>query len=213
MLSAKGRKPVRGLIEPLAKTATAAGLSPNAVTVIGTLAAIAISVSLIPTGHLFLAAVLAGLFTAFDMVDGTMARLRGGGTRFGAVLDASCDRITDGALFLSILWWLIYSHDAPWWLLMACMVVIVGSQVTSYVKARAEASGFHVDGGLVERPERLIIGLVGVGFEGLGVPYAIEVSLSVLAIGSVITVVQRLMMVAQDERGSEHIAPPAGAEQ
>lgn len=212
MLSVHGRKPIRPIVEPVAKALTTIGLTPNAVTVIGTLAAIGIAVSLIPTGHLFAAAVLTGLFTFFDLLDGTMARLRGGGTKFGAVLDASCDRITDGALFGAVLWWLIFSYEASAPLLIATVVTLVASQVISYVKARAEASGFSVVGGLIERAERLIIALVGLGLQGLGVPYAIDVALWILAVGSVFTVLQRLWMVAKQPGATDHIAPPAGAQ-
>ena len=104
MLSVHGRKPAAVVVEPIAKTFLKLGLTPNVVTIVGTIVTIAISVILIPTGHLFSAAVLSGLFAAFDMLDGTMARLTGKATAFGATLDASCDRITDGALFSAIAW-------------------------------------------------------------------------------------------------------------
>jgi len=212
VLSVHGRRPAAVIVEPLARELLKTGVSPNTVTVAGAAVTIAITVVLIPTGHLVWAAVLSGLFAAFDMIDGTMARLRGGGTRFGATLDATCDRITDGALFAAITWWLIYSYDAHPSLVVAAFIVLVSSQVISYVKARGEASGFRMVGGLIERPERLIIGLVGVGLQGFGVPYAIDVAIWVLAAGSVITVIQRLMLANRDDRARETIAPPAGAE-
>src|SRR5699024_4184619 len=104
VLSVPGRKPAAVFVEPVARTFLKIGLTPNAVTLIGTFVTIAITVTLIPSGHLFAAAVFSGIFAAFDMVDGTMARLSGGATKFGATLDASCDRITDGALFAAIIW-------------------------------------------------------------------------------------------------------------
>ena len=212
MLNARARKPLARFVEPVADRLNRAGISPNAVTVAGTVAAVAAALWLIPTGHLFAAAVLMALFTAFDLIDGTMARLRGGGSRFGAVLDASCDRITDGALFGAVAWWAWYHYEAPEPLVAATLTVLVASQVISYVKARAEASGFTVDGGLVERAERLIIGLLGIGLQGLGVPYAADVAMWVLAAGSVFTVVQRLAMVARQPGAAEYIAPPKGAQ-
>ncbi|QCB28561.1 phosphatidylinositol phosphate synthase [Corynebacterium endometrii] len=199
MLSVHGRKPAAVVVEPIAKAAMKLGLTPNKVTIIGTVVTIAVAVTLIPTGHLFLAAVLSGLFAAFDMVDGTMARMRGGGTAFGATLDASCDRITDGALFAAILWYLIYTMDSHPVTVVAALVTLVSSQVISYIKARGEASGLRMVGGLIERPERLIISLVGVGLEGLGVPHALAVSLWILAIGSLFTVAQRLHMAANQK--------------
>ena len=200
MLSVHGRKPAAVVVEPIAKAFLKLGLTPNVVTVVGTIVTIAISVILIPTGHLFSAAVLSGLFAAFDMLDGTMARLTGKASAFGATLDASCDRITDGALFCAIAWWLVYTADASKWTVAACLITLVCSQVISYIKARGEASGFKMVGGLIERPERLILGLGGIGLEGLGVPHAIEVALWILAVGSVFTVCQRLVIAARQEQ-------------
>lgn len=212
MLSVRGRRPAAVVVEPVAKACLKLGLSPNAVTVIGTVIACAIIMVLVPLGELLWAALLSALFTAFDLIDGTMARLRGGGTRFGATLDATCDRITDGVLFSVITWWLIYRYGAGPWLVGASFTVLVSSQVISYVKARGEASGLKIIGGLVERAERLIIGLLGLGLTGLGVPYAIDVAIWVLAVGSVFTVIQRLVMASRSELAADSIAPPPGAE-
>lgn len=199
MLSVHGRKPAAVVVVPVAKLFLKMGLTPNIVTIVGTIVTIAISVILIPLDHLFAAALLSGLFAAFDMLDGTMARLTTGGSRFGATLDASCDRITDGALFAAIAYWMVYVDNAHPINFAACMVVLVSSQVISYVKARGEASGFKMVGGLVERPERLILGLGGVGLEGLGVPYALEVVLWLLAVGSIFTIYQRMRQAARQD--------------
>ena len=199
MLSVHGRKPAAVVVEPVAKTFLKLGLTPNVVTVVGTVVTIVIAVVLIPTNHLFAAAILSGLFAAFDMLDGTMARMTTGGSRFGATLDASCDRITDGALFASIVYWLVYVDHASSWTVVACLIVLVCSQVISYIKARGEASGFKIVGGLIERPERLIIGLVGVGFEGLGIPYSIEVALWGLVAGSIWTVIERMLQAHRQD--------------
>lgn len=199
MLSVHGRKPAAVVVVPVAKLFLKMGLTPNIVTIVGTIVTIAISVILIPLDHLFAAALLSGLFAAFDMLDGTMARLTTGGSNFGATLDASCDRITDGALFAAIAYWMVYVDNAHPINFAACMVVLVSSQVISYVKARGEASGFKMVGGLVERPERLIWGLGGVGLEGLGVPYALEVALWLLAVGSIFTIYQRMRQAARQD--------------
>lgn len=213
VLSVHGRKPAAVVVEPVAKAMIKVGLTPNIITLLGTVITISIAVVLIPTGHLFLAAVLSGLFAAADMIDGTMARLRGGGTAYGATLDATCDRITDGALFAAITWWLIYTYEASPALVIASFVVLVSSQVISYVKARGEASGFKMVGGLVERPERLILGLGGLGLQGLGVPYAIDVAIWLLAVGSVFTVAQRLYMAYKSPLAQRKMAPPAGSKE
>ncbi len=210
MLSTRGRRSASVVVEPVARTLLRVGLTPNMVTVIGTVATSAIAALLIPGGHLFAAAAASGIFAFFDLVDGTMARLSGGGTKFGATLDATCDRVTDGVLFASIIWWLIFTHEANPSLVVAAFVVLIASQVTSYVKARGEASGFTIQGGLIERPERLIIGLVGVGLQGLGVPFAVETAIWVLAFGSVYTVLQRLYTASRNPEALDHIAPPPG---
>ena len=150
MLSVHGRKPAAVVVEPVAKLFLKMGLTPNVVTIVGTLVTIAIAVVCIPLDHLFAAAVLSGLFAAFDMLDGTMARMTTGGSKFGATLDASCDRITDGALFSAILYWLVYVDNARPIHVVACLIVLVSSQVISYIKAPWR--GFWLQDGW--RPDR-----------------------------------------------------------
>lgn len=213
MLSVHGRRPAAVVVEPVAKALLAVGVAPNVVTVVSAACTIALAVCLIPAGHLVWAAVLSGLFAAMDLIDGTMARLRGGGTKFGATLDATCDRITDGALFSAITWWLIFTYHAPTATIVAAFVVLVASQVISYVKARGEANGFTMVGGLIERPERLLIGLGGIGLTGLGVPFAIDVAIWALAFGSVLTVVQRLVQASRSPYAGEIVDPPVGSKE
>ena len=112
--------------------------------------------TLFPIGQLWWGSVAVWFFVLADMLDGAMARERGGGTRFGAVLDATCDRIGDGAMFCGLLWWAAFGLQSAA-LVVATLICLVTSQVISYIKARAEASGLRGDGGLIERPERLII--------------------------------------------------------
>lgn len=211
VLSVHGRKPAAVVVEPVARRLLGMGLTPNVTTVVGTAVTVLVSVALIPTDHLVLAAVLSAVFAAFDMVDGTMARLSGGGTAFGATLDASCDRITDGALFGAIAMWLIYVDKAAPVHVAACLCVLVLSQVISYIKARGEAGGLRIVGGLVERPERLIVALSGLALQGFGVPHAIVVSLWLLFIGSAFTVLQRLVFARNDPGANAVMSPPAGA--
>lgn len=180
------------------------GLSPDAVTLIGTAATVVSALTLYTTDHLFVGTLLIWLFVMFDMLDGAMARAQGGGTRFGAVLDATGDRIADGAIFAALTWWAFTTADSrP--LAAAALVCLVTSQVTSYAKARAEASGFAAPHGLVERPSRLFIVLVGAGFTGLGVGWAVHLAMYVLAVGSVFTVVQRVLSVRGAKGARERI--------
>ncbi|MGQ0837478.1 phosphatidylinositol phosphate synthase [Actinokineospora sp.] len=194
MLNIFARASVSRATDPVGAWMVRIGLTPNGMTLFGTAGAVAGALWLFPTGHLLAGTFVVWGFAMFDLIDGAMARALGGGTRFGAVLDASCDRIADGALFCGIVWYLfVVAQDRA--LAVAALICLVSAQVISYVKARAEASGLAADGGLVERAERLIITLVGTGLTGLGVPYALHVALWVLAAGSLATVAQRLLAV------------------
>ena len=83
---------------------------------------------------------------------------------------------------------------------VAALICLVAGQLISYIKARAEGAGLRVVGGLVERAERLILALVGTGLAGLGVPYALDVALWLLAAASIWTVGQRLAEARRSAR-------------
>ncbi|MGW4369089.1 phosphatidylinositol phosphate synthase [Nocardia takedensis] len=212
MLSFFGRETFAKATAPLGRALVKTGLTPDAVTLLGTAASIAAAVTLFPTGHLFWGTMVIWLFVMFDMLDGAMARARGGGTRYGAVLDATCDRVADGAIFGGLAWWAVY-HENNRWLFVATLVVLVTSQVISYAKAKAEASGLSADGGLIERPDRLVIVLVGAGFTGIGgywgiewLTWAVHVAMWVLAVLSIVTVFQRVLAV-RNSPGAREVIP------
>jgi CDP-diacylglycerol--glycerol-3-phosphate 3-phosphatidyltransferase len=198
---------------PIARALLRVGLTPDAVTILGTIAAVVAALTLFPMGKLFAGACAVSFFVLFDMLDGAMARERGGGTRFGAVLDAACDRISDGAVFCGLLWWIAFGlHDRL--LVVATLICLVTSQVISYIKARAEASGLRGDGGIIERPERLIIVLVGAGLSDFPVfplPWALTVAMWLLAVASLITCAQRLHTVRTSPGASDRMPGPGGA--
>lgn len=185
------------LSKPVAKGALRLGLTPDSVTILGTAGAVLAALTLFPIGQLFWGSLAVFVFVLADMLDGAMARERGGGTRFGTVLDATCDRISDGAIFCGLLWWAAFGRDSAE-LVVATMICLVSSQVISYVKARAEASGLSGNGGLIERPERLLIILAGANFSDLPfvpLPWVLDAAMWVLAVASVVTVGQRLHSV------------------
>ena len=190
---------------PTARACLRVGLTPDIVTVLGTTGSVAGALILFPMGKLFAGGCVVWFFALFDMLDGAMARERGGGTRFGAVLDATCDRVSDGAVFCGLLWWIAFGlHDRL--LVVATLICLVTSQVISYIKARAEASGLRGDGGIIERPERLIIVLVGAGvsdFPFIAWPPALPVAMWLLAVASVVTCVQRLHTVRTSPGATE----------
>ena len=197
------------LSTPVAKGALKIGLTPDMVTIIGTAGSVLAALTLFPIGVLWWGAVAVFVFVLADMLDGAMARQRGGGTRFGAVLDATCDRISDGAIFCGLLWWSVFGlHSSS--LMVATLICLVTSQVISYVKARAEASGLDGGGGLIERPERLIIVLVGAGFSGFPlfpIPVLLPVAMWILAVASLVTVGQRVRTVRSSPGAMDKIPP------
>ncbi|MCV7423057.1 CDP-alcohol phosphatidyltransferase family protein [Mycobacterium yunnanensis] len=191
------------------------GLTPDGITVIGTAGTVVSALALFPIGQLWWGAFAVFVFVLADMLDGAMARERGFSTPFGGVLDATCDRVADGAIFCGLLWWATFGiHSAS--LTVATMISLVTSQVISYVKARAEANGLKGDGGFIERPERLIIVLAGAGLSGvsfLHVPWLLPVSMWALAVASLVTLGQRLHSVRVSPGASEPVPtspPPNG---
>ncbi len=177
--------PARGLLR--------IGVSPDAVTALGTLGVVAGALVFAFTGRFITGTVIITLCCFTDLLDGAMARARGTTSKFGAFLDSTCDRIADGAIFGSAAYWLAV-HDRHWGA-GAALVCLVAGQAVSYAKARAEGLGMTANVGLVERAERL----VGVGIGGLltgfGVKYGLDVVCGILAIGSIITVGQRMATV------------------
>ena len=203
MRSAAARPRVGRVVAPVVGALHRAGVSPDAITLTGTLGAVAAAVLLIGNGYLWWGAVTVTVFVLLDMLDGALARARGGGSVFGAVLDSVGDRAADAAIFGALIWWFSGPGDDRLIVLLALLCLVLGV-LTSYIKARAEGVGLRCDVGLVERTERLILVLVGTGFTGLGIPYSLPVALWLLLAGSAVTVVQRVVAV---RRGSAGLAP------
>jgi len=207
VLNVIARAHVNRITEPFGRWLVRLGVTPDAVTVAGTLGSVAAALWFLPRGQLFFGTLGVTVFVLFDLVDGAVARAKGKGTPFGAVLDSTCDRISDGALFAALTWWALGVGQARV-LGVAALICLVAGQLISYIKARAEGAGLRVVGGLVERAERLILALVGTGLAGLGVPYALDVALWVLAATSLWTVGQRL---AEARRSARDLPPEPAA--
>ena len=200
MLGVNLRPAVGRFWAPVVRGLVRAGVTADAVTLTGTLGAVASAAFLIGNGQLFWGAFAVTVFVLLDMLDGALARARGGGSIFGAVLDSTGDRAADAAIFGGLVWWYSGDGDNRLLVLLALLCLVLGV-LTSYVKARAEGVGIPCDVGIVERTERLILVLVGTGFTGLGIPYAVHVALWVLLVGSAITVGQRFAAVRTNSRG------------
>jgi CDP-diacylglycerol---glycerol-3-phosphate 3-phosphatidyltransferase len=193
------------IVDPLARGLLHAGVTPNAVTVVGTIGVVAGALGLATRGRLVAATIVITLCALTDMVDGAMARLGGRASRFGALLDSTMDRLADGAVFAALTYWLATTGQRA--NTVAALLCLVVGPIVSYVKARAEGLGLKADVGIAERFERLaILGLGGLG-HGFGVPYALEVALWLIVVLSVVTVGQRIAHVWRADR----TAPPAPA--
>jgi CDP-diacylglycerol--glycerol-3-phosphate 3-phosphatidyltransferase len=144
-----------------------------------------------------------------DMLDGLLARIKGNSGPFGAFLDSSLDRVADAAIFGGMVIWFFRGGHNPLLGYVTLFCLACGFLV-SYVKARAQGLGLACDVGLIERPERMLIGLTSIGLSGLGVPFVLPVGLWALAAGTLFTVGQRIRAVYQSAQALQR--PTATAE-
>jgi CDP-diacylglycerol---glycerol-3-phosphate 3-phosphatidyltransferase len=189
-------------VNPLARFLLRIGVSPNAVTVAGTIGVL-IGSYFGSQGDLFWGTVIVTAFALTDVLDGTMARMRGGSGKFGALLDSSMDRIADGAVFGAVVYYLA-TEGNPYGGVVATLISLVFGQVVSYVKARAESLGLNADVGIAERLERLLIAGVGGLLGAAGQDWGLPAAMWVLAALSVITAFQRLIHAARTEPKVPH---------
>ncbi len=208
IFSVFGRAGMARLLDPTVRGLLRAGVSPNAVTVAGTVGVLAGAV-VATRGHLVLATVIITLSAFTDLIDGAMARRLAAQSgrppnKFGAFLDSTMDRVADGAIFGAAAYWFAVSGQRV--AFVGALVCLVLGQVVSYAKARAEGLGMTANVGVAERAERLILIGVGALLQGAGVPYALAVVLWLLAILSVVTIGQRMTAVYR-----QAVAASAGA--
>jgi CDP-diacylglycerol--glycerol-3-phosphate 3-phosphatidyltransferase len=196
VLNIHARAAVSRALTPLGTSLARAGVTPDAITAVGTIGAVASAVIFFPRGWFFAGTILIWAFVMLDIVDGAVARAGAGGTVFGAVLDSSGDRVADAAVFATIAWY--YARHGQKWMLLAALLCLILGSLTSYIRARAEAASLTATVGIAERAERLIVVLVGTGLTGLPgyhVPYVLAIALWLLVAASTVTVVQRLATV------------------
>ena len=187
------RKVAAVIIDPPAKLLVRMKVSPDAVTLTGTIGGSLSMLILIPQGEFIWAFVLGVFFGMSDLLDGTMARMTGKSGPWGNFLDATLDRITDGAVFAALVLWGINQDN--YWIVSGALLALVSGQVVSYAKARAEAVGATANVGIAERAERLILTGIAVLLTGIGVPYVLAIALWIIGIAGVVTVLQRMIEV------------------
>jgi CDP-diacylglycerol--glycerol-3-phosphate 3-phosphatidyltransferase/CDP-diacylglycerol--inositol 3-phosphatidyltransferase len=178
------------------------GVSPDAVTLVGTAGVVAGALIFFPRGDLLVGVLVISAFVFSDLIDGAMARQSGRTSIFGAFLDSTLDRIGDAAIFGGLAMYYVGPGDNELLAALAMYCLVMGS-VTSYARARAEALGMQAKVGIAERSDRLvsilvitgladIANLLGAGEKAL---WAIPVTLGLLAVASTVTVVQRILVV------------------
>jgi CDP-diacylglycerol--glycerol-3-phosphate 3-phosphatidyltransferase len=174
----------RPVVSAIAKTP----LTPNAITWIGFLVIIAAG-ALVATEHLLAAGIVVLAAGVFDMLDGALARLTNKSTKFGAILDSTLDRISEAIILVTLL--AVFAKNGQVTESILAGVTLVGSFMTSYVRARMEGLGVEGKAGLFTRPERVILLSLGLLFSGFS--NALLITLSIITFFSWLTVVERMV--------------------
>lgn len=190
--NAETKEKARLAITPLVRVLARTGLTPNTLTVVGMILNGVVG-AIIAAGHPQLGGVLLIFTSLFDMFDGALAKLTGKGTKFGAFLDSTLDRYSEALVLLGLLWLSVQRGLALDVLL--CYVVIVGSLLVSYTRARAEGLGLECRVGLLGRPERIIVLCVGL------IANLVTPSLVILAVFTHLTAFQRIVHVWRSTGG------------
>ncbi|MFE2880949.1 phosphatidylinositol phosphate synthase [Streptomyces roseus] len=216
MLNKYARAFFTRVLTPFAAFLLRRGVSPDAVTLIGTAGVVAGALVFFPRGEFFWGTITITLFVFSDLVDGNMARQAGVSSRWGAFLDSTLDRVADAAIFGGLALW--YAGNGNDNVLCAVAIFCLASgQVVSYTKARGESIGLPVAvNGLIERAERLVISLVAAGLSGLqtfGAPswigVLLPIALWVVAVGSLVTLIQRVVTVRREAAEADAAAAVA----
>ncbi len=202
MLNRYARAFFARLFTPLAAALLKRGISPDAVTIFGTLGVVIGGVVLYPMGELWWGSVFITVFVFTDLLDGNMARQSGQSSPWGAFLDSSMDRIGDAAIFGGLILFFAGRGDDLLNAYLALLCLVLGF-VTSYVKAKAEGLGLRCDGGIAERADRLTVILFTTAFTGLFFPmWVLTAVLVLLGLASAFTVAQRVAMVHAQTKGA-----------
>lgn len=183
------------LFSPLASVLLRLGVSPDIVTIIGTVGVCAAALWFYPRGEFLVGTLVITLFVFSDTLDGVMARRSGRSSLWGAYLDSTLDRVADAAIFGGLVLWYAGDGRNATMAALALACLILGS-VVSYSKARAEGLGMTANVGIAERAERLVAVLVATGLVGWFLPQIVlGIVLGLLAVASLVTVIQRMLEV------------------
>ncbi len=189
------------MLAPFVRLFIRLGISPDAVTLVGTLGVAAGALIFFPQGKLLTGVLVITAFVFSDLIDGQMARTLGRSSKFGAFWDSTLDRIGDGAVFGGLVLYFAGPGDSTLYLSLSLYCVVMGS-VTSYARARAESLGMDAKGGIAERADRLVAILVMTGLGAIfDLPVLMYLALWVLAVANTATVVYRVRKVYRQSVG------------
>ncbi len=178
---------MEALVRPLARL----GVQPNTITILGFLLAL-VAAAAVWQGAWPWAAILVLVASAFDMLDGALARVSNGGTTFGAFFDSTLDRLSEAAIGLGLIGYFLARGDDL--TVLAIVLMLIGSQMVSYTRARAEGLGLSCTVGWFQRPERVIALGVALLFPA-DMIIVLQVVIWVLAVFTLFTTVQRVFHV------------------
>jgi CDP-diacylglycerol---glycerol-3-phosphate 3-phosphatidyltransferase len=198
------------VLAPVVNLLLKLGVSPDAVTLVGTVGVSAGALVFSPRGELFWGTFVIALFVFSDLIDGAMARKSGRSSTFGSFWDSTLDRVGDAAIFGGLALYFVSDEGDSYLYLCLSLFCLVTGNLTSYARAKAESLGLDARGGIAERSDRLVSILLAAGFAGLlDLPILLEVVLWVLAAASAYTVVFRVLKVRRQavERDRSPIVP------
>lgn len=180
------------VVASFVRAATRLRISPDALTLLG-LGISLVSAAIVAAGHLLAGGVVMLFASLFDMLDGAVARSLGKSTKFGALIDSVSDRISEAALLGALL--LLYTFRGSTGGVVLTLAALVGSFLTSYVRARAEGLGLDCRVGVLTRAERVIVLALGLMLDEVTRHAGAYVAVSVITLFSYVTIVQRLAHV------------------
>ena len=207
MLGQHGRGLTKALFTPLALAMARVGITPDMLTVAGTVLTVGVAVATLPQGRFLAGPPLLALALVGDSFDGILARATGRSSVFGAFLDSTLDRLADGAVFASLAAWAaltMRTDSAVLRTVTVCLALacIVLAAAVPYARARAESIGAVAAVGIAERTDRLVVALVATFAVGLGAPqWVLSAALGYVALASFITVIQRIVAVRRQAVG------------
>ncbi|WP_122817783.1 phosphatidylinositol phosphate synthase [Nocardioides pantholopis] len=197
------------VLRPVANLLIRLGVSPDAVTLVGTLGVCAGALVFYPQGKLLTGTLVITAFVFSDLIDGYMARTTGRVSKFGAFWDSTLDRIADGAIFIGLALYFAWDEPSRLYLVLTLVCLLMGA-VTSYARSRGETLGFSVKVGIAERADRLVAILVMTGLSAIfDLPVLLYIALWALALASTVTVGQRVWVVRKQALAEAAAGPAA----